>query len=97
MEEVKETKKSKANVDQCGKILADVFSAIPIEEKHEKLRVLIEEHDVGNDEGYEKNLKGLFVGIERKHNTLKRKLIKAMSPNVNEVCSDEEDTIHEEE
>ena len=61
-EEVKKTKKSKANIDQCTKILTDVFSTMPTKEKDEKLRVLIEEHDVGNDEGYEDNLKGLFAG-----------------------------------
>ena len=59
-EEVKTKKKSKASIDQCAWILTDVFSTIPMEEKHEKLKVLIEECDVGNDEGYEDNLKGLF-------------------------------------
>ena len=33
-EEVKKKNKSKANVNQCAEILTDVFSTIPMEEKH---------------------------------------------------------------
>ena len=54
MEDFKEKIKSKANVHQRAKILTDMFRVIPAEEKHEKLRVLIEECNVGNDEGHEK-------------------------------------------
>ena len=41
-EECKKTKKHKANIDQCAKILTEMFSTLPTEEKHKKLRVLIE-------------------------------------------------------
>ena len=52
---------------------------------------------MGNNEGYEDNLKGLFSGTESEHNALKNKLIKIMSPNKNEVCCDEDDMMQEEE
>ena len=58
---------SKANIDQCAKILTDMFSAIPKESNHEKLRALVEECNMGNNEDYEETLKGLFQ--ERSQNT----------------------------
>ena len=73
-----------------------MFSTIPTEEKHEKLRVLIEEHNTSNDEDCEETLKGLFENKESAQNALKSKLIKLISPNINEVHSDEEDAMQEE-
>ena len=58
--------------------MTDVFSTISTEEKYKKLRVLIEEHDAGNNEVHEETLKVLFAGIESEHDTLKSKFIKTM-------------------
>ena len=77
-EEVKKTKKNKANIDQHAQILTDMSRTIPTEDKHEKLRALIEEHNMGKNEGYEETSKDLFADTESEHNTLKSKLIKAM-------------------
>ena len=76
--------------------LTDIFSTIPSKEKDEKLKSLIEEHSVGNDEDYEKTLKDLFENEVTAQNSLKSKLIKIISPNVNEVHVDEEDIAQEE-
>ena len=45
---------------------------------------------MGEDEDYEDNLKGLFESSESEHTKLKKDLIKIMSPNLNEMFSDEE-------
>ena len=73
-----------------------MFSTIPMEEKHEKVKVLIEEHNMRNDEGYEESLKVLFSSEDSEHDSLKNKLIKITSPNANEVNIDEEDMMREE-
>ena len=77
-------------------MLTEMFRTIPSEEKHDKLKALIEEHNVGNDEDYQTTLKGLLENEETDQNTLKSKLIKIISPNVNEVHSDEENVAQEE-
>ena len=86
-------KKKKSNIDQCAGIVTEMFSTITMEVKHDKLTVLIEEQNVGNDEGCERRIKGLYSNTDSERNTLKNKLIKIMLTNVNEVHSDEEDMI----
>ena len=52
---------------------------------------------MGNNEDHEESLKGPLSGTESEQNNLKSKFIKIMWPDVNEVHSDEEITMQEEE
>ena len=53
-----------------------ILSTLPTEEKHENLRVLIEDHGMGNNEGYEETLKGIFANKDSEDNTLKSNWLK---------------------
>ena len=41
-----------------------MLSANQIDEKHEKLKVLIERCNIGNEEDYEESLRSLFAGTD---------------------------------
>ena len=67
------------------------------DKKNEILEMMIEECKMGNAETRKKNLHGLFFKSASEHASTKNTLIKMMPPNVNEVCSDEEDIKQEED